>query len=123
MLLPELTRFSIRAAKPRYASCARVMEWASAQDSDAVAYKRLVENLVTLNADLKVPSPSSLGHGACFDVFDMMAAQALASGSAAKQPACTNTSRNRGALSQNLVARGRPLRAHQCDNRCGENAR
>lgn len=86
MLLPEITRFSIDAAPDRYATCARVMQWAKTTDTDAVACERLVENLTRLNADLKVPRPAALGHAANTDTFALMAAQALASGSPQNNP-------------------------------------
>jgi len=86
MLLPEITKFSVSAAAPRYATCARVMGWADAADSDAVACDKLVESLTVLNADLKVPSPGSLGHTADPEMFALMAAQALASGSPQNNP-------------------------------------
>jgi len=86
MLLPQITRFSISGAEARYATCARVMEWADAHDSDAAACEKLVESLIVLNADLNVPSPSSLGHIAKDDIFALMAAQALASGSPQNNP-------------------------------------
>ena len=86
MLLPEVTKFSTRAAEDRYAICARVMDWADDTDSDAVACEKLVENLMVLNADLNVPTPSSLGHSATSEMFAVMAAQALASGSPQNNP-------------------------------------
>jgi alcohol dehydrogenase class IV len=86
MLLPEITNFSISAAPARYADCARVMGWAAATDSDDLACGRLVENLRLLNADLKVPSPSALGHSASSDTLALMADQALASGSPQNNP-------------------------------------
>lgn len=86
MLLPEVTKFSIGADTARYATCARVMDWADRRDSDAVSCQKLVENLSVLNSDLKVPSPSSLGHIAAPDTFELMAAQALASGSPQNNP-------------------------------------
>lgn len=86
MLLPEITKFSVDAAPERYATCARVMNWANDADSDATACTRLVENLQTLNADLKVPSPLTLGHQADAATFELMAAQALASGSPQNNP-------------------------------------
>lgn len=86
MLLPEVTRFSIGAAEGRYADCARVMDWAATSDSDAVACEKLVENLTLLNADLKVPSPSSLGHMTQPGSLELMAVQALASGSPQNNP-------------------------------------
>lgn len=86
MLLPAITEFSVNAAPHRYATCARVMGWASDQDSDDLACSRLIEQLKTLNADLKVPSPSDLGHVAKNSTFEVMAAQALASGSPQNNP-------------------------------------
>lgn len=86
MLLPEITKFSVDAAPERYATCARVMNWADAADNDATACARLVENLQKLNADLKVPSPSTLGHKVDATTLELMAAQALASGSPQNNP-------------------------------------
>lgn len=86
MLLPQITKFSTDAAESRYATCARVMGWAEESDSDAAACQKLVENLLVLNADLKVPSPTDLGHVANDETFALMAAQALASGSPQNNP-------------------------------------
>ncbi|WP_298862212.1 iron-containing alcohol dehydrogenase [uncultured Sulfitobacter sp.] len=86
MLLPRITEFSVGAAPERYATCARVMGWATAAETDASACARLVENLTILNADLKVPSPSDLGHAATDEMLTTMAAQALASGSPDNNP-------------------------------------
>jgi alcohol dehydrogenase class IV len=88
MLLPELTAFSTANAPERYAACARVMGWAASGDSDELACRYLVENLRRLNDDLKVPSPKDLGFDK--DVYDakleLMAEQALASGSPQNNP-------------------------------------
>lgn len=86
MLLPEVTKFSTAFAEDRYATCARVMGWADNNDTDSIACGKLVENLVHLNADLKVPSPSSLGHVCDANRFALMARQALASGSPQNNP-------------------------------------
>lgn len=86
MLLPEITNFSVSAAPVRYATCARVMGWADDLDQDNVACEKLVENLIKLNADLKVPSPTSLGLAGEEAIFDVMASQALASGSPQNNP-------------------------------------
>jgi alcohol dehydrogenase class IV len=91
MLLPEITKFSIGASEHRYATCARVMGWADESISDANACQRLVENLLILNADLKVPSPGSLGHVAKPGIFELMASQALASGSPQNNPKVPTT--------------------------------
>ena len=86
MLLPVVTAFSVEAAPERYATCARVMDWADATDSDAIACGKLVEGLQRLNDDLKVPRPSDLGHARDDAMFAVMAEQALASGSPQNNP-------------------------------------
>lgn len=88
MLLPEITAFSVDHAPERYATCARVMEMAEDSDSDAVACGKLVEALRRLNDDLQVPSPSEQGldEAKYFATLDVMAAQALASGSPQNNP-------------------------------------
>ncbi|MEM9342161.1 MAG: iron-containing alcohol dehydrogenase [Pseudomonadota bacterium] len=86
MLLPTVTAFSVDAAPARYATCARVMEWASDRDSDETACAKLIDGLHQLNADLAVPSPSALGHHADDNMLHLMAQQALASGSPANNP-------------------------------------
>ncbi|MEP5154284.1 iron-containing alcohol dehydrogenase [Planktotalea sp.] len=86
MLLPELTKFSVNAGEARYATCSRVMRFADENDSDSMACGKLVDGLALLNADLKVPSPSTLGHIANPETFAIMADQALASGSPQNNP-------------------------------------
>jgi alcohol dehydrogenase class IV len=90
MLLPAVTAFSISAAEDRYATCARVMALADDMDSDTVACAKLVEGLRTLNDDLKVPTPSTLGHQADDEMWALMARQALASGSPQNNPRVPN---------------------------------
>jgi alcohol dehydrogenase class IV len=86
MLLPAITEFSVIASEQRYATCARVMGWADDKDADPVACQKLVANLTKLNADLKVPTPSELGHTADPAKLAQMADQALASGSPQNNP-------------------------------------
>ena len=86
MLLPAVTAFSTSASEARYATCARVMGLAEDSDTDASACKKLVYALLMLNDDLKVPRPSELGHVAEPGIFELMAAQALASGSPQNNP-------------------------------------
>ncbi len=86
MLLPTVTEFSVDASPKRYADCARVMEIVSDQDSDQLACGKLVEALQRLNEDLAVPTPSSLGHAANEEMLQLMAEQALASGSPQNNP-------------------------------------
>lgn len=86
MLLPAVTAFSTAAAPARYAQVARVMGMAGGGDADGVACAKLVEGLLRLNDDLSVPSPSDLGHVAGDDMLELMAQQALASGSPMNNP-------------------------------------
>ena len=86
MLLPAITEFSTSSSENRYATCARVMDWATQNDSDTLACARLVENLKRLNEDLKVPRPSDLELTARDGIFELMAEQALASGSPQNNP-------------------------------------
>lgn len=88
MLLPAITAFSVAAAPDRYATCARVIGWASEGESDVSACQKLVDGLRQLNADLKVPSPKEYGldKRAYFDAAPLMAEQALASGSPQNNP-------------------------------------
>jgi alcohol dehydrogenase class IV len=88
MLLPAITRFSIHGAEGRYAQAARRSGFAVEGDSDAVAAAKLVTGLEKLNQDLAVPSPSGFGitEAAWNDKMDLMAEQALASGSPNNNP-------------------------------------
>jgi alcohol dehydrogenase class IV len=88
MLLPEVTAWTVDHAPQRYADCARCMGIATAMDSDQVACAKLVEALHALTTDLQVPGPEAFGidRGAWFDALELMAAQALASGSPANNP-------------------------------------
>jgi alcohol dehydrogenase class IV len=61
LLLPAVTRFSVAGAPDRYATIAREMGLAQADDSDETACERLVEELERLNADLDIPSLSAAG--------------------------------------------------------------
>jgi alcohol dehydrogenase class IV len=58
LLLPAVTRFSVAGAPDRYATIAREMDLASAEDADDTACERLVEELEALNRDLDIPSLS-----------------------------------------------------------------
>jgi alcohol dehydrogenase class IV len=88
MLLPKVTRFSAPAATARYADCARTMGVVpqGADDADAVA--ALLTALDALNIDLQVPSPRAYGlpRDRYFDGVEVMAAQALESGSPGNNP-------------------------------------
>jgi alcohol dehydrogenase class IV len=87
-LLPEVTAWSVDHAPVRYADCARFMGIATGSDSDQLACASLVDALRALTADLQVPGPKAFGidRGTWFDSLDLMATQALDSGSPANNP-------------------------------------
>lgn len=88
MLLPAVTAYSIPAAAERYADCARAIGVAAAGDDTDTANRKLLDELVTLNRELKVPTLAEFGvQKADFDaVVETMAEQALASGSPGNNP-------------------------------------
>ena len=88
MLLPTVTEFSIPSAPERYADCARAMGVASETDSDNIANSKLMDELYAINAELKVPTPEQFGidREHFFNNLQVMAEQALASGSPGNNP-------------------------------------
>lgn len=88
MLLSAVTAWSVGHAPARYAHCARYMGIAQPSDSDDVACSRLVAALRELTADLAVPGPRAYGIGEqdWFGALELMAQQALDSGSPANNP-------------------------------------
>jgi alcohol dehydrogenase class IV len=88
MLLPMVTEYSIPAAVKRYADCARAMGVAQVTDSDASANQKLIAELYAINDELKVPSPEQFGISRehFFGNLEIMAEQALASGSPGNNP-------------------------------------
>ena len=88
MLLPAVTAFSAPNSMTRYADCARSMGIVNERDANDVAVEKLIDELLTLNHDLKVPSPKAYGIGdnKYFSLLETMADQALASGSPANNP-------------------------------------
>ena len=88
MLLAEVTAWSVGHAQERYAHCARYMELADAADSDALACDKLVAGLRSLAADLAVPGPAQFGIAEAdwSSSLELMASQALESGSPANNP-------------------------------------
>ena len=88
MLLPAVTRFSVRSSPGRYGDCARAVGIVSARTPDSEALPALVQALHDLNRKLKVPTPKTYG----IDPKEweasipIMAQQALASGSPANNP-------------------------------------
>ncbi|MGO3740137.1 MAG: iron-containing alcohol dehydrogenase [Marinomonas foliarum] len=88
MLLPAITRFSIPGAPKRYAQCARTMGVASTEDSDDTANEKLLAELRALNQELQVPSMANFGINKAhfMELRELMAEQALASGSPGNNP-------------------------------------
>jgi alcohol dehydrogenase class IV len=88
MLLPAITRFSVGAAEARYAEAARRVGFAGDSDTDSSASAKLVAGLEALNKDLSVPSPADYGidEAVWNNKMELMAEQALASGSPANNP-------------------------------------
>jgi alcohol dehydrogenase class IV len=88
MLLPEVTAWSVGHAPERYAHCARYMGIAEEAEGDDVACAKLVAALRALTGELQVPGPRAFGitRSDWFDSLQMMAGQALASGSPDNNP-------------------------------------
>lgn len=88
MLLPAVTACSAPGALARYADCGRVMGLAGEDEGNQGAVGKLIDELTSLNVELKVPTPSDYG----IDperwrrMIPTMAEQALASGSPANNP-------------------------------------
>jgi alcohol dehydrogenase class IV len=87
MLMPAVTRFTLASALPRYAAASRAVGFSSSQN-DSVAAEALAEGLAALNVELTVPTPKAYGiDKAAWDAkLDLMADQAIASGSPAFNP-------------------------------------
>ena len=88
MLLPTVTEFSIVAAPDKYAKCARAMGISEENDSNEEANKKLINELKSLNDDLKVPTPKEYGikKEDFFNNLEVMAQQAINSGSPNNNP-------------------------------------
>jgi len=88
MLLPAITRYSVPGAEARYAEAARRVGFAVAGDVDGVAAAKLVTGLESLNKELSVPNPAAYGikEADWNGKMELMAQQALASGSPANNP-------------------------------------
>ena len=72
----------------RYAEAARRIGFAEDRDADAAAAAKLVAGLEALNKELAVPSPAAYGidEAVWNGKMELMAEQALASGSPANNP-------------------------------------
>ena len=89
ILLPAVTQFSVGDAQARYATIARTVGCATAREDEDSACQKLIDWLVDLNRDLKLPRLSQCD-GVTREVFDRevskMASDALASGSPSNNP-------------------------------------
>jgi alcohol dehydrogenase class IV len=88
MLLPAVTRFGLGHALARYATAGRSVGFAGPGDSDEAAAGKLADGLAGWNRALAVPTPPAHGidPAAWEGKLDLMADQALASGSPANNP-------------------------------------
>jgi alcohol dehydrogenase class IV len=88
MLLPAVTRFGLQSALARYAEAGRRIGFAAPTDPDETAANKLADGLVRWNSVLSVPTPAGFGiDPATWNArLDLMADQALASGSPANNP-------------------------------------
>ena len=96
MLLPAVTEYSIPAAPERYADCARAMGVAEVSDSDEQANAKLMAELYAINIELQVPTPEQFGidREHFFNNLQVMAEQALASGSPGNNPRVPSSDEN-----------------------------
>lgn len=88
MLLPAVTEYGLEAALDRYAEAGRALGVAQRGDSDAAAAEKLLGELRAWNDEMKVPTPKGYGIELAKweGLLDLMAEQALASGSPANNP-------------------------------------
>jgi alcohol dehydrogenase class IV len=88
MLLPSVTEYSIPAATQRYADCSRAMGVALPSDNDEVANNTLLVELSAINEELDVPTPKEFGidKDDFMNNMEIMAKQAIASGSPGNNP-------------------------------------
>ena len=88
MLLPAVTKYSIPATVERYAHCAKAMAIVSEETDEQAACDALLSWLEDLNEELLVPSAAEFGINKheFMDKLDIMAEQALASGSPGNNP-------------------------------------
>jgi alcohol dehydrogenase class IV len=92
MLLTEVPKFSVDAAKDRYADCARAIGFADKSDDDEVAVSKLLVGLDKYNKVLEVPSVKSFGIDVSeyLKVAERMAAEAISSGAPNNNPRIPN---------------------------------
>ena len=85
-LLSQIFLFLVLHRK--YAYCAKIMGIADYNDNESTANQKLIDELYNLNLDLKVPTPEQYGINKedFLSKLDILAKQALASGSPSNNP-------------------------------------
>ena len=88
MLLPTITDYSLPAASLRYSQCSKAMGISENNEETESANKKLIDELYNLNKDLDVPTPKEYGinKNDFMGKLDIMATQALDSGSPNNNP-------------------------------------
>ena len=88
MLLPTITDYSLPAASLRYSQCSKAMGISENNEEIESANKQLIDELYNLNKDLDVPTPKEFGinKNDFMEKLDIMATQALDSGSPNNNP-------------------------------------
>lgn len=92
MLLPAITKFSLASAPVKYAECALHMGLVTSTTNINECHNALMSFLTSINETLQVPSMSKFGidKQRYLDLLDIMAQQALASGSPGNNPIVPN---------------------------------
>lgn len=88
MVLPLVTRYSLKTAPKHYAAAACALGVASVEDDVAHACEKLVAAFIDMNVRLKVPTPSAFGinRDEYFKLIPEMVRQGLASGTPQNNP-------------------------------------
>ena len=88
MLLPTVTDYSLESASLRYSQCSKAMGISDQNEDIEKANKKLIFELYNLNKDLDVPTPHEYGINKddFMEKIDIMATQALDSGSPSNNP-------------------------------------
>jgi alcohol dehydrogenase len=88
MLLPTVTKFSVKGAFSRYAKIACCMGFANNSMTDEECCQMLVDGLLRLNRELEIPSPKSFGIEKILyeDNIEKMTKDAAEAGSTSNNP-------------------------------------
>ena len=88
MLLPAVTKFSVKGALSRYAEIARCMDFANNSMADEECCQMLIDGLLQINRELEIPSPKSFGIEKILyeDNIEKMTKDAAEAGSTSNNP-------------------------------------